>query len=263
MKADAKNNQNKREDKKRVNIKWNSRLFFQIGIIVSCLFVFFIMQVSFEMKSLEYGKQTTFGIEEPPMITYVIDVDKPKVITSTAKTPVKPVSAPKLVKTNSFTVTDNKSTEVETLISPTDTPLIEPSNSNVAATDPEPSNSEPKGPSSILNVEFVPVYPGCESLGSNAEKIDCLSSEINIFVNRNFRKELLENLERNQTQKIYVQFKIDSKGFITDVRANSQNETLKKEAIRVIAKLPKMKPGRQGDKFVDVIYTIPIIFKIQ
>ena len=59
-----------------------------------------------------------------------------------------------------------------------------------------------------------------------------------------------------------MKFKIDSNGFIADVVANSHNVYLKKEAQRVINNLPVMKPGKQGDKNVDVVYTVPIVFNI-
>lgn len=264
MKTTVKTPRNRIEEKKQVNIAWNSRLFFQIGIIVSCLIVFFVMQASFEIGSPVYAERPSFGLEEPPMINYRLDVEKPEPNVSIAKEPVKPRTIPRHVKSRNFIVKANTSDEVETPTLPTDTPFIESSNTEeLHPKGPEPTATESTGPSSILNVEFVPVYPGCEGFGSNAEKIDCLSSQINSFINRNFRKELLENLERDQIQKIYVQFKIDSQGFITDVRANSTNEKLKNEAMRVVAKLPKMKPGRQGDKNMDVLYTVPIVFRIQ
>src|SRR5690606_26055435 len=78
MKATSENPRNKREEKKEINIKWNSRLFFQIGIIVSLLLVFFIMQTKFEVSSLAKLPPTSDFLEEPPMIDYVIDVEKPK-----------------------------------------------------------------------------------------------------------------------------------------------------------------------------------------
>lgn len=259
MKTTVKNTRNKIEEKKLVNIVWNSRLIFQIGIIISGLIIFFIMQTSFEMRSPDYAESSSFGLEEPPMINYQLDVEKPQSMASVKKEPVKPITIPKPVKSDVFIVKENTSDEVETLVLPTDNPVIESPGPNVS----QPNVPESTGPSSILNVEFVPVYPGCEGLGSNSEKIDCMSSQINTFINRNFRREILEDLERNQIQKIYVQFRIDSQGFITDVRANSTNEKLKNEAKRVIANLPKMKPGRQGDKNVDVLYTVPIVFRIE
>lgn len=259
MKANAHTPMNKREEKKQVNVTWNSRLGFQIGIVLSCLFVFFVMQTSFKTRTSIPPATSSYDLKEPALFTYQLDVEKPQPVAAVKREPVKPTVIPKPVKTDVFLVTDNLSNQPETPIPPSDAPIAQ----NPVGSVPQPTSPEPEGPKSIINVEHVPVYPGCEGLRTNAEKIDCLSSEINVFINKNFRKEILENLERNQVQKIYVQFKIDSKGVVTDVRANSNNERLKKEAQRVVANLPKMKPGRQGDKNVDVIYTVPIVFRIQ
>ncbi|SRX72193.1 energy transducer TonB [Aequorivita antarctica] len=259
MKKAVKNTQNKRAEKKEINIKWNSRLFFQIGVIASLLFVFFIMQTDFEMNVAEFKQPTSDGMEEPPMRDYVIDVDIPKPVDPVKKIIDKRVPIPRVVNSNTFVVKPNTTTDVETPIAPTDAPVIEapepPVNATVVPEDTKPKN--------ILNVEFVPVFPGCESLGSNAEKVECMSSKINSFINNNFRKEVLEDLNANETYRIYVNFKIDSKGYVTDVMANSNNNNLKKEAQRVINNLPTMKPGKQGNKNVDVLYTVPIIFKIK
>ncbi len=253
---------NKRTEKKKTNINWNSRLFFQIGIIISILLVFFIMETSFKTELSRPFKDTSRSFEDPPMIDYILDRDVPvpleaKIIPPVKLTP-KPV-APKVLTSNAFDVLDNTSEKIETDILSSDVamPVVN------APIEPVSVETEPSIPRSILNVEYVPVYPGCESLVSNEEKIECMSAKINTFINRNFRKELLENLERNQSHKIYVQFKIDSNGFITDVRANSNNERLKTEAQRVVGNLPEMRPGKQGNKNVDVLYTVPIIFKIQ
>lgn len=258
MKATTKNTRNKRAEKKQININWNSRLFFQIGVIASLLIVFFIMQTNFELNVAEFKQPTSNGIEELPMIIYTIDVDKPKPAEPIKKVIEKRVPTPKIVTSNTIVVTPDATTDVETPITATDVPVIDP---------PEPVNTaeapEDTKPKNMLNVEFVPVFPGCESLGSNAEKVECMSSKINLFINKNFRKEVLENLNANEIYKIYVNFKIDSKGYVTEVKANSHNENLKKEAQRVINTLPTMKPGKQGNKNVDVLYTVPISFKIQ
>jgi len=258
MKATAKNNRNKRAEKKQININWNSRLFFQIGVIASLLIVFFVMQTNFELNVAEFKQPTSDGIEEPPMIHYVIDVDRPKPAEPIKKVIEKRVPTPKIVTSNTFVVKPNTTTDVETPIAATDAPVIEA---------PEPVNTaeapEDTKPKNILNVEFVPVFPGCESLGTNSEKVECMSSKINSFINKNFRKEVLEDLNANETYKIYVNFKIDSNGYVTEVKANSHSENLKKEAQRVINDLPTMKPGKQGNKNVDVLYTVPITFKIQ
>jgi protein TonB len=259
MKTTVENARNKREEKKQTNIKWNSRLFFQMGVITSLLIVFFIMQTNFEMKSVAINPKITDGITEPPMIDYEIDLDKPKPVEILKKAPQKQVPVITIKKSDVFDVQPDDSPVVETPIAADSDPVIEAPAAPVVPVD----NPVSSGPVSIISVEFVPVYPGCESLGTNAEKVECMSSKINTFINKNFRKELLENLGSNETHRIYVNFKIDSKGYVTDVVANSHNANLKKEAQRVVNNLPTMKPGKQGDKNVDVLYTVPIVFKIQ
>lgn len=258
MKTTVENARNKRQEKKQTNITWNSRLFFQIGIIASLLMVFFIMQTNFEMRSVAINPKISDGIEEPPMINYEIEVDKPKPVEVIKKSPQKQVPVEPIKKSNVFEVQPDDSPVVETPVA-ADTPVIETPSASVVPID----NPVDLGPRSMLSVEFVPIYPGCESMGTNAEKVECMSSKINSFINKNFRKELLEDLGSNEIHKIYVNFKIDSKGFVTDVFANSHNPKLKKEAQRVVNNLPTMKPGKQGDKNVDVLYTVPIVFKIQ
>ena len=262
MKTTDKSN-SRREEKKQVNIKWNSRLFFQIGIILSLLLVFILMETSFNTKESKIYADTGFYLEEPTMKDYIIDIDRPDPVVVPKQPIVKPrpePRLPKVVNPTTIEIIDNYSSTVESDVLTNDLPDHVDQRIESPIVDPIP---EPATPRSIINVEHVPVYPGCETLGSNAEKIECMSAKINSYINRNFRKELLENLEQNQVHKIYVQFKIDSKGFITDVRANSTNERLKKEAQRVVGNLPEMKPGKQGNKNVDVLYTVPIIFKIQ
>ncbi len=257
MKATVENARSKRQEKKQTNIKWNSRLFFQIGVITSLFIVFFIMQTNFEIKEHKVTSSTFEGIKDPPVFEYVLD--KPKPIEPDKKPIVKQVPIQKPVKTDVVVVAKNDDPVDETPIAATDDPVIE------APETPEAPavNLKPETPPYITNVEFVPVFPGCEALGTNAEKIECMSSKINSFINKNFRKEFLEDLKPNETHRIYVNFKIDSNGFVTDVVANSHNDNLKKEAQRVINNLPTMKPGKQGDKSVDVLYTVPIAFKIK
>ena len=259
MKAPVKSDRTKRADKKAVNIRWNSRLFFQIGVITSLLIVFFLMQTNFEMRVAEIKPPTSDGIEEPPMIDYVLDVDLPKPSEPIKVKVEKRQPINRVVTSNSIVVTPDIAPIVETPVAATDLPVIE-TPVVVVINEPEP---EPTKPASMANVEFVPVFPGCESFGSNSEKIECMSSKINTFINKNFRKEILENLRANESHRIYVNFKINSKGFVTDVVANSHNDNLKKEAQRVINSLPLMKPGKQGTKNVDVLYTVPIVFNIQ
>lgn len=256
MKTSENQIQNKRAEKKGINIKSNSQLYFQVGLIVSMLLVFFAMEIKIEKSADPINLAAGAGVTDPAVINYVLDEDIPKIKKPVKNPEKKTPIVRKAVKSSSLTVVDNTiPTEETPLSSNIEAPIIS-----------KPSNPEPPKatkPSNIANVEFVPVFPGCESFGNNEDRLSCFSSKINSFINKNFRKSLLGDMESNKVQKIYVQFKIDANGVVTDVVANSHIDALKKEAQRVIEKLPSMKPGRQGDQAVEVLYTLPIVLDVQ
>ncbi|MGB5982744.1 MAG: energy transducer TonB [Nonlabens sp.] len=112
-------------------------------------------------------------------------------------------------------------------------------------------------------IENVPIYPGCEDMKNNADRKKCMSEKITRFVNREFNTGLANELGLEGRQKINVQFKIDSKGNVVGIQSAAKHPRLKKEAARVIQKLPQMTPGMQRGKPVGVIYALPIIFQVQ
>ena len=71
---------------------------------------------------------------------------------------------------------------------------------------------------------------------------------------------IANNYNRNgNTGRVLVNFKIDTKGFTTDiVIKDSTNEKLNEEAIRVITILPRFQPAHQGANFVKFSYSIPM-----
>jgi protein TonB len=95
------------------------------------------------------------------------------------------------------------------------------------------------------------------------ERKKCMSEKVQKHVNRKFNTELAADLDLEGVQKIFVVFKIDRTGNITDVRSRAPHPRLAKEAEKVIKSLPKMKPGKQRGKPVGVNYTLPIVFKVQ
>ncbi len=111
-------------------------------------------------------------------------------------------------------------------------------------------------------IENVPVYPGCK--GSNTQLKKCMSDKITKLVARKFNVDLAQDLGLSAGKKrISVQFKIDKNGNIADIRARAPHPRLQKEAIRIIKLLPKMKPGRQRNKAVNVRYNLPIVFNVE
>ncbi len=112
-------------------------------------------------------------------------------------------------------------------------------------------------------IENVPVYPGCEGEKNNNDRRDCMQEKITRFVNKNFNTGLANELGLTGKQTISVQFKIDKTGNVVGVQSRAKDPKLQVEAARVINKLPKMTPGKQRGKPVNVIYGLPIIFDVQ
>jgi len=112
-------------------------------------------------------------------------------------------------------------------------------------------------------IENVPIYPGCEKVKSNAKRKLCLSDKVSKLVQKNFNKDLAGDLGLTGVQRIFVQFKIDKNGQVANVKARAPHPSLEKEAIRVVKLLPIMTPGRQREKPVGVLYSLPILFKVE
>ena len=243
--------------KKETNLPRNSSLYFQIGLIL-CLLASYGL---FEMKFKHQVPQISFDkpIEDVPFYMPEVNIerDAPK-----QKLEVRPVAM----------LTDKPPT-----IKPNDTPLknlptIETPDSAPTVDKPNPTTTEPdKGNAKVpiktewnmIDVERVPIFPGCESANNNAERMACMSEKLSKFIQRKFNTNLASDLGLSGVQKIYVQFKIDANGRVTDIKSRSPYAKLEDEAERVVGKLPTMTPGMQRDTPVSVIYNLPITFQVQ
>ena len=111
-------------------------------------------------------------------------------------------------------------------------------------------------------VEVLPVFPGCEGMEDREESMKCTSDAIKSHVNKNFNTKLAKKLKLQGTQRINAIFKIDKEGYIKDIKSRAPHPDLEAEAIRVIKTLPKMIPGKQKGKAVNVPFSLPIIFQV-
>lgn len=124
-------------------------------------------------------------------------------------------------------------------------------------------NEMTKGDVPYAVIENVPVYPGCKGNG-NQELKDCMSAKISAFVNSNFSLKKFQSLNlAPNVYRVAVQFKIDKDGKVVDVRARAPHYEIEKEAVRVVSNLPQMIPGKQRGEPVGVLYSLPIVFKIE
>lgn len=232
------------------NLENYSKLFVQLGLVLAL----FVTYMAIEQKTYDkqYGDlgvaQMNKDVEDETIVLQQVTPPPPA-----PKTPPPP--APEKIEV----VEDDKKVE-ETVIESTETDESE-------AVEVEEIEEVEEVEEVIEDVPFavieeVPVFPGCT--GSKVEKKNCLNKKLQKHVQRNFNADLAQELGLSSGKKrIYVQFKINEKGNITNINARAPHPKLKSEAIRIVKKLPRMKPGKQRGKPVRVGYTLPITFNVE
>lgn len=108
------------------------------------------------------------------------------------------------------------------------------------------SAPEPEKPMIHETADVMPEFPG----GTDAW--------------RNYLQRMLrvpDDLETGDRKTVRVRFVVNATGEITDmIVVQSAGAAFDKEVLRVIAKMPKWKPGKQAGKPVAVYYTQPVTF---
>lgn len=105
------------------------------------------------------------------------------------------------------------------------------------------------GPMGMMAVEEVPEYPG---------GMDALYRDLGRWVD-------YPEIDRTAGRegRVLVGFVVDEEGRVGEVRVISGvSRSLDAEAVRVVKRMPKWKPGRHGGKVVSVFYVLPINFKL-
>lgn len=228
----------------KADLARNSGLFFALGLAV----VLFLSWKGLEWKKYE---KTELVDRINPVDDLLEDPDIPVIDLNTPPPPPPPAVIPP-----DFEPEDNQTEKEESEILSTEDLLDDPIDVDDI---PETDDVIPDETISINLVEDVPVFPGCE----NAEdKLKCFEESMIRHVRKNFRYPE-QAREMGIQGKVYATFIIDKDGNITGVRMRGPDKSLEEEATRIIGKLPKMTPGKQGSRAVRVPFSIPITFKLQ
>ncbi|UII77051.1 energy transducer TonB [Flagellimonas sp. HMM57] len=227
----------------------NSSLYFMIGLTS----VLFVTWQSLEVKT--YEKESDFA----NVIEVMDDLNEDVPITETVLTapPPPPPAAPDVIEI----IEDVEDIE-ETIIESTESSQEVFVEDAVSIEDVEVGEMEEEEIVPFAIIENVPVFPGCENLNSEEERKACFNRMVQEHVKKHFKYPPTA-LEMGITGKVYVQFVIDSKGRVTEIKKRGPDRLLEDEAARIIAALPTVKPGVQRGKAVKVNYGIPINFVMQ
>lgn len=243
---------------KNENRRSSSVIYFQIGLVVSLFVAYLFIELELPKDEIQVtGIPKVIDITEEPYSEKIrieskpiVQVIKPKII--------QPILTFKPIEnTEPDPIDDKQLTTPDDILTPVATAQV------VTA---EPVIAIPTKPEvfEIDAIEEKPTFFACQGLKGAAK---------NTCFNEQMKKFLLQNLiypakaQNNDIEgKILVEFIIDSNGNVSAVKPlmvrNPNNPDLEKEALRVIRRLPKMKPGKQGKEYVNVRYTIPITFKL-
>jgi len=231
----------------KANLENYTRIFMQLGLVLALLVVY----LAIEKKTYD----RVIGDLGPVVLN--MEDDEEQIEIEQVKPPEQ--KAPPPPAPDKIEVVEDEEEIEETVIESTETDETEAVEVEIIEVEEEEEVMEDV-PFAII--EDVPVYPGCK--GSKEKLRACLQANITKHVNRKFNSELASDLGLSPgVKRIFVMFKIDKSGNITDVQARAPHVKLQQEAIRVVKLLPKMTPGKQRGRPVGVKYSLPIAFKVE
>ncbi|AXP81058.1 Gram-negative bacterial tonB protein [Mariniflexile rhizosphaerae] len=242
----------KKSQKHDANLRKNSSLYFQIGLIVCLLAAYGLLEMKFEKAIPKIADI------QPPNVTYVAEMPLFRPEVAVVEEPVKQKASKP--KNDDYEVVPDTAPDVFDKPEKPTVSVVKPLNTgDVTLVD------KPVEPEDVIfeKIEQVPIYPGCEKKKTNDEKRKCMSDKITQLIQKKFNTNLGGELGLSGKQVIRTQFKIDKTGHVKDIQVRGTHPDLEKEAARVINIIPEMTPGKQRDKNVGVIYTLPIVFQVQ
>lgn len=116
---------------------------------------------------------------------------------------------------------------------------------------------------STVYKEEMPIFPGCEDQNLKGEELQsCSQKKLLEYVYGKLRYPK-NSRELNIQGKALVQFVIDKDGNVIDIKMlNGVANDIKNEILSLVNNMPKWKPGIQDGKPVKVLFTLPVIFKL-
>lgn len=233
----------------KADLSRRSTLFFQIGMIV----VLFITWRAIEWKT--YDKEA--------IDTGVVDMsafEEEDVPITELNTPPPPPPPPPPPEPEVIEIVEDEEEVEETIIESTETSqeeIVEVQEVEVFEEEEEIADVP------FAVIEDVPIFPGCENETTNEARKQCMSQKVEQFVNRRFNTDLGSELGLSGINRIYVQFRIEKDGSVSVLGARAPHPRLQQEAERVVNQLPDMQPGKQRGQPVGVLYSLPIVFRVQ
>ena len=225
----------------KADLEKKKGLYLQIGIVLALSMVW----MAFEWKTFESGPNSLGTLDN-----VVIDDD---MIATNRKPPPPPPPPPAVIEI--INIVDDKVEIDEIQLESTEFDDDEDIELIDEIDDDEIYN--------FVNVESRPIFPGCENLSTEEERSNCFELETQRFVLRNFEFPEMA-IQMGIQGKVWVEFVVDKSGSVNGVAiVRGVDKLLDDEALRVVKKLPRMKPAKVGGRSVSMRYSLPINARLQ
>ena len=111
----------------------------------------------------------------------------------------------------------------------------------------------------IKDVEIMPVYDGCEDL-TIEETRKCFNDKVSAFIKREFNLNVSQDLNLPESKQVEAFFIINESGNITGLKVRDSEVTVQAEILRVLRKIPMMKPATQNGESTSVLCSLVITY---
>ena len=111
----------------------------------------------------------------------------------------------------------------------------------------------------IKDVEIMPVYDGCEDL-TIEETRKCFNDKVSAFIKREFNLNVSQDLNLPESKQVEAFFIINESGNITGLKVRDSEVTVQAEILRVLRKIPMMKPATQNGESTSVFCSLVITY---
>ena len=254
QKIAGQSNQSLRKPQKHdANLRKNSGLYFQIGLVLCLLATYGLFEMKFEVLTNPIIIHDPWDDETVELIQDIEIYQEPVAM-------VKPEPRAKVLSVVEPIIQDHIPEAVETPVVTApkiDVPLVK------VKVAPKKTPVEPDDrPRNMGELEVVPIYPGCEKETTNDDRVKCMSRKLSRLIQNRFDTDIAYRNGLTGEQRISVQFKIDKNGHVTDIKTRAPHKVLEEEALRLADRIPDMQPGKQSSKPVSVLSNLPIRFMV-
>ncbi|WP_236011261.1 hypothetical protein [Olleya sediminilitoris] len=111
----------------------------------------------------------------------------------------------------------------------------------------------------LKDVEVVPIYNGCEAL-SVTQTRDCFNNKISTFIKQEFNLSITKDLNLSEPKQVEAFFIINENGTLTGMKVRDSEVNVQAEILRVLRKMPNMKPATHNGENVSVLCSILVTY---